>query len=283
MADGSSKDVEACNGRVDSYMMSGAETDSESTRLRNIQQASDSFTIKHLEATGIGQGWRCLEIGAGGGSIAGWLGDRVGATGSVVATDVDLQRLGDLGAPVEVRRHDIAREGLESAAYDLVHCRLVLQHLTEPVVALQKMATAVAPGGWLVVEEGDFGLLEFGGAADSPRASIVLRDVFTRWAAAGVIDSYLGRRLPGLVGALDVEAFGVDAFTQIGGPGDPAYETFRLAWPATRTGAAAVGLTEDDLRCIDGAFANSTVLVGVTIFAAWGQLPRPSDKRSSHM
>jgi SAM-dependent methyltransferase len=146
---------------VDSYMMSGAETDSESTRLRNIQQASDSFTIKHLEATGIGQGWRCLEIGAGGGSIAGWLGDRVCATGSVVATDVDLQRLGDLGAPVEVRRHDIAREGLESAAYDLVHCRLVLQHLTEPVVALQKMATAVAPGGWLVIEEADFGLLEF--------------------------------------------------------------------------------------------------------------------------
>jgi hypothetical protein len=65
---------------VDSYMICGAETDSESTRLRNIQQASDSFTIKHLEATGIGQGWRCLEIGAGGGSIAGWLGDRVGAS-----------------------------------------------------------------------------------------------------------------------------------------------------------------------------------------------------------
>ncbi|MCW2654424.1 MAG: hypothetical protein QOE41_978 [Mycobacterium sp.] len=139
------------------------------------------------------------------------------------------------------------------------------------------------PADGLVIEEGDFGLLEFAGAAESPRASIVLRDVFTRWAAAGVIDSYLGRRLPGLVGALDLEAFGVDAFTQIGGPGDPAYETFRLAWPATRAGAAAVGLTEDDLRCVDGAFANFTVLVGVTIFAAWGQLPRPSDKRSSHM
>jgi hypothetical protein len=56
------------------------------------------------------------------------------------------------------------------------------------------------------------------------------------------------------------------------------------ACPATRTGAAAVGLTEHDLRCVDRAFANSTVLVGVTIFAAWGQLPRPrSDKRSSHM
>jgi hypothetical protein len=90
---------------------------------------------------------------------------------------------------------------------------------------------------------------------------------------AGVIDSYLGRRLPGLVGALGVEAFGVDAFTQIGGPGEPAYKTVRLAWPATRAGAAAVGLAEDDLRCVDRAFANSTIMVGVTIFAPWGQLP----------
>jgi SAM-dependent methyltransferase len=172
-----------------------------------------------------------------------------------VATDVDIQRLSHLRVPVEVRRHDIARDDLESAAYDLVHCRLVLEHLTEPVVALQKMATAVAPGGWLVVEEADFGLVEFAGAAESPPGSIVLREVFTRWAAAGVIDSYLCRRLPGLVGALGAEAFGVDAVTQIGGPGDPAYETFRLAWPDTRAGAAAVGLTEDDLRCVDRAFA----------------------------
>jgi SAM-dependent methyltransferase len=229
MADGSGKMSRGAMVGVDSYMMSGAETDSESTRLRNIQQASDSFTIKHLEATGIGQGWRCLEIGAGGGSIAGWLGDRVGATGSVVATDVDLQRLGDLGAPVEVRRHDIAREGLESAAYDLVHCRLVLQHLTEPVVVLQKVATAVAPGGWLVVEEGDFGLLEFAGAAESPRASIVLRDVFTRWAAAGVIDSYLGRRLPGLV-APSMSRRSASMLSPRSA--DPATQpTKRFAWP----------------------------------------------------
>jgi hypothetical protein len=146
-----------------------------------------------------------------------------------VATDVNLQRLSHLRAPVEVRRHDIARDDLESAAYDLVHCRLGLEHLTEPVVAPHKMATAVAPGGWLVVEEADFGLVEFAGAAESPPGSIVLRYVFTRWAAAGVIDSYLGRRLPGLVGALGAEAFGVDAVTQIGGPGDPA--TKRFAWP----------------------------------------------------
>jgi hypothetical protein len=55
-----------------------------------------------------------------------------------------------------VRRHDIARDCLESAAYDLVHCRLVLQHLTEPIVALQKMATAVTVR-WPVLSDTNVG------------------------------------------------------------------------------------------------------------------------------
>jgi SAM-dependent methyltransferase len=257
-----------------SYMMSGAETDRESARLRSIQEAGDQFTIQHLEATGVGAGRRCLEVGAGSGSIAGWLGERVGAAGSVVATDIDLQRLGDLPGPVEVRRHDITREELESAAYDLVHCRFVLQHLAEPAAALRQMAAAVAPGGWIVVEEGDMGLSELAGAAESARASLVLHDLFIRWAAAGVFDGFLGRRLPGLVATLGLDAFGVDVFTPTGGPGHPAYETIRLAWPSTRAGAAAAGIIEDDLQCVDQAFADSTFIVGITTFAAWGQLPR---------
>lgn len=105
----------------------------------------------------------------------------LGATGSVVATDIDLQRLGDLPGPVELHRHDIAREERESAAYDLVHCRFVLQHLAEPAAALRRMAAAVAPGGWLVVEEGDTGLSELAGAAESARASLVLHDVANRF------------------------------------------------------------------------------------------------------
>jgi SAM-dependent methyltransferase len=258
----------------DSYMLSRAETDIESARLRSLQQASDPFTIQHLEATGVGEGWRCLEVGAGGGSIAGWLGERVGATGSVVATDIDLQRLGGLPETVEVRQHDIAREELESASYDLVHCRFLLQHLAEPDAALRRMAAAVAPGGWLVVEESDAGLSELAGAAESAQASVVLQDVFTRFTAAGVFDAYLGRRLPGLVSALGLDAFGVDVDTHTGGPGHPAYDTFRLAWPSTRAGAAATGIAEDDLHCVDQAFANSTFIVGTTTFAAWGQLPR---------
>jgi hypothetical protein len=65
----------------------------------------DAGTIRHLESCGIGTGWRCLEIGGGGGSIARWLADRVGPSGRVVATDIDTRFLDALDDPrIEVRR-----------------------------------------------------------------------------------------------------------------------------------------------------------------------------------
>ena len=257
-----------------SYMMSPAGAVGESARLHELQKANDPFTIKRLEAIGVGEGWRCLEVGAGGGSIAQWLGRRVGSGGSVVATDIDVQRLHGLPATVNVRRHDVSREDLEPAAYDLVHCRFVLQHLADPVAAFRRIVAAVAPGGWVLLEEGDLGLLEFAGAAESARASVVVHDVFARWRAADVVDSYWGRQLPGLVAALSLEGFGVEAYTPTGRPGEPSYETFRQAWPTTRAAAAVVGIGEDDLTCVDEAFARSTMMVGITTFAAWGKVPR---------
>lgn len=256
-----------------SYLMSPAGAGSESARLYELQKASDPFTIKRLEAIGVDEGWRCLEVGAGGGSIAQWLGRRVGPAGSVDATDIDAQRLRGLPSTVKVRVHDVSREDLEPAAYDLVHCRFVLQHLVDPVAGFRRIVASAAPGGWVLLEEGDLGLLEFAGTAKSARASVVVHEVFARWRAAGAVDSYWGRQLPGLVAALGLEEFGVEADTPTGRPGEPSYETFRQAWPTTRAAAAAVGLAEDDLTCVDEAFARSTMMVGITTFAAWGKVP----------
>jgi ubiquinone/menaquinone biosynthesis C-methylase UbiE len=60
-------------------------------RLDTLQELFDPGTIRQLEARGVAPGWRCLEVGAGGGSIAEWLCDRVGPDGSVVATDLDTR------------------------------------------------------------------------------------------------------------------------------------------------------------------------------------------------
>jgi len=50
-------------------------------RFAALSAMFDPGTIRHLEERGIGQGWLCVEIGAGEGSIAIWLSERVSPGG----------------------------------------------------------------------------------------------------------------------------------------------------------------------------------------------------------
>ena len=60
-------------------------------RLSLLEEHLDPMTKRRLTMLGIRQGLRCLEVGAGGGSVASWLCEQVGPTGRVVATDIDIQ------------------------------------------------------------------------------------------------------------------------------------------------------------------------------------------------
>jgi len=125
-------------------------------RLARLEATQDPGTIGCLERLGVAEGWHCLEVGAGGGSIAAWLKDRVGDAGRVVATDLNTRFLEPLQGPgLEVRRHDVAVDDLEEAAFDLVHARDVLVHVPERVAVMRKLAAAVKPGGWICLEEPD--------------------------------------------------------------------------------------------------------------------------------
>lgn len=121
---------------------------------RYMQQALDPITVARLEALGVGPGWRCLEVGGGGGSIAGWLGERVGTAGHVLVTDVDVGGLTEAGN-VTVRRHDIVADELPESGFDLVYARLVLLHLPQRHRALARMVRALRPGGRLLLVEFD--------------------------------------------------------------------------------------------------------------------------------
>src|SRR2546425_4656314 len=129
----------------------------ERERLVGLESVNNPGTISHLQTIGIAEGWRCLEVGGGAGSIAEWLCARVGPKGSVLATDIDTRFLDALSQPnLEVRKHDIASDELPAEAFDLVHARAVLEHLPERDKALARMVEALRPGGWLLVEDGDF-------------------------------------------------------------------------------------------------------------------------------
>src|SRR5437660_4720475 len=104
--------------------------DQERSRLAGIEALWDPGTEALLTALGVGPGWACLEVGAGGGSIVAWLCGKVGEEGKVVATDIDPRFVEPLEFPqLDVRRHDVTSDPLPDAAFDLVHSRLLLEHL----------------------------------------------------------------------------------------------------------------------------------------------------------
>jgi SAM-dependent methyltransferase len=131
----------------------------ERRRLELIERCYDPATTSKLAQLGVRTGWRCLDVGAGGGSIARWLRDRVGPEGKVVAVDLDA-RFFDNEPGIEARELDILTDDFEGDEYDLVHCRLLLHHLRgNQLNALRRMAAALRPGGVLLASECYLGAL----------------------------------------------------------------------------------------------------------------------------
>ena len=111
----------------------------------NLSALYDEVTCHHLDRFGIGTGWHCLEVGAGGGSIERFMSMRVGPRGHVLATDINTDWIaGSLSADVELRRHDIGTDPLLEAAFDVVHARAVLTFVPERRIAVNRMIAAVA-------------------------------------------------------------------------------------------------------------------------------------------
>ncbi|MEU4221620.1 methyltransferase domain-containing protein [Actinoplanes sp. NPDC026623] len=121
-------------------------------RHRLLAEILDPFTIARLGTLGDLTGWRCLEAGAGGGSIAAWLAGRTGPGGSVLATDLKPQHLRP-GAGYEVLRHDLTAEPVPGPPWELIHARLLLSHLPTRVEILGRLAAALVPDGVLFLEE----------------------------------------------------------------------------------------------------------------------------------
>jgi SAM-dependent methyltransferase len=140
---------------MSAYELSNA-WESARRRLALLEAQFDPISQRRLARLGAMTGWRCLEVGGGGGSVARWLCDQVGASGSVIATDIDTRFLDEIDKPqLAVLKHDILTEELPAAQFDLVHTRWLLHHLAQRDRAIAHMMAALRPGGWLLIEEPD--------------------------------------------------------------------------------------------------------------------------------
>lgn len=184
------------------YPLRNAEPE-EAARLDTLQNLRDASTIRHFERLGVAAGWRCAELGAGGGSIARWLAERVGDMGSVTAIDADTSLLADLAAltHVAVIQGDLTTMDFGTACYDLVHSRAVLMHLTDPVGVVNRVVDALAPGGVVFFEEVDGAPAQE--ASDDPALPPAFRAVLLPMAAQWTWARGLGVQLESL-GLVDV-------------------------------------------------------------------------------
>jgi 2-polyprenyl-3-methyl-5-hydroxy-6-metoxy-1,4-benzoquinol methylase len=226
---------------------SGTET---ARRFAALATIFDPGTIRHLNEIGIDKGWRCLEVGAGGGSIAAWLCDRVGQTGHVVATDIDTRFLQPLGrANLEIWRHDVARDLLPQGVFDLIHFRLVLGHVPSRNEVLGRLVSALRPGGWMLAEEFDSWSLrpddELNVAETPLKAFASMQAVM----AGHGFDGYYGRRLIGHLRAHELTDIAAEGRLFMLEGGTSGADLTRAAISQTRREMiAAGGITEAEIE-----------------------------------
>lgn len=115
--------------------------------------AYDDFTMARLRAIGAGPGWRCLDVGAGTGTVSRRLLEEAGVE-SVLAVDRDVRFLAEVSLPgLDVLEADVTAPDFVSGRFQLVHARFVLMHITERDRLIRTLAGLVAPGGVLVLSD----------------------------------------------------------------------------------------------------------------------------------
>ncbi|MCX3060251.1 methyltransferase domain-containing protein [Streptomyces beihaiensis] len=235
----------------------------------------DPTTFRHIERLGIGSGWRCWEVGAGGPSVVSWLARKVGPTGRVLATAPDTSwQTGAPRTPVEVRRHDIGVDEPPAESFDLVHARLVLGHAPDRERALASMIRSLRPGGRLLVEDADPALQpllcpdEHGPAQQLANR---LRHGFLQLLARGGTDLSYGRRLPQLLREAGLRQVEADAYFPLASRACSALEAATVERSRPSLVEAGLATHEEIDRHLTNVEQGAMDLATSPLISAWGR------------
>ncbi|WP_419998630.1 class I SAM-dependent methyltransferase [Streptomyces boninensis] len=260
-------------GRYGERLYSGAATD-ELTRLEALAAAFDPATRRWLGDLGVGPGWRCLDVGAGPGTVSRWLAGQVGDDGEVVALDRDPRFLERISHPrLRVVRADLTHEEPPPGGYDLVHARFLLMHLREREELLDRLVSYLRPGGWLLVSDAaDLG------SPSSPNPAF-RRTMAAHWQALTAVigsDGEYGRQYPAALARRGLESLGMAAELPVVAADSPLGVFWGLTLRKIRPGMAEH--TDVPEQTVDQALAYlaapGTRDLSMALIAGWGRRPR---------
>jgi SAM-dependent methyltransferase len=254
-----------------SYVWDNAWVDAR-RRLELLEQCWDANSHATLGSVGIQPGWRCLEVGGGGGSIVRWLADAVGPAGTVVTVDLDTRFLAEIDAPnVEVIQADVVTDGLPEGPFDLIHTRAVLMHIPARDRLLPDLVDRLRPGGTLVLEECDFHSFE---ASESPRYADYWRRFAEIMLEAAGMNSTWARGLPARLARLGLTGLRSWATAAIFPGGSPDAELYWVSVLQARDILLANGVAKEECEEFLAFFDDDTQwLPGPSVVVAIGRRP----------
>ena len=203
------------------------------------------------------------------------MAERVSPSGLVVAVDTDTRFLEPLADGVlRVEAADVTA-GLPAGPFDLIHARLLLEHLPQRLDVLRAMATVAAPGGWVLVEDFDWSSAVM---VDPPTPLLSrVASACRAFMESRGYDPEFGRRLPRALSDAGLVDIGIHAqATPVRADPQRGVPQWELLVAQLRPALIAQELLEpsdvDDFTdlCHDG----DTVFFAPIMVSSWGRRPR---------
>lgn len=167
-------------------------------RLQVLQSLYGPGSRRALQQAGIQRGMRVADIGCGVGMMTALLAELVGPGGHAVGVDFSGAQLAQAREVLPSSLSNVSfveasatSTGLPRESFDLVYCRYLLLHLSEPDRALREMYDILKPGGILVCEDGDL----TSAGSEPPSSLNAFADLWGRLGPTKGVDYTLARRL----------------------------------------------------------------------------------------
>ncbi|MFI7285581.1 class I SAM-dependent methyltransferase [Streptomyces anulatus] len=234
--------------------------------------AYDDFTMARLRALGAGPGWRCLDIGAGTGTVSRRLLGEAGVA-SVLAVDRDVRFLSARPVPgLQVLQADITAPDFAPGAFQLVHARFVLMHLPERDRLIGHLAELLTPGGVLVLSDAvDL-------TSDRTRPTPYTTAMRAMWQG---LRSTIGTDVswvpsyPNLLREAGFEHVAAEIHVPPLGPGSAISRFWADTWQRSREAMLSTGLVDD--AAVDAAVryleGDECAALSAGMLTAWGRKP----------
>lgn len=248
---------------ADRYSHGHHESVLRSHRWRTAENSA-GFLLEHLSPS-----MSLLDVGCGPGTITADLAMRLGE-GRVVGLDraasvVEAARAANADvANLSFEVGDVYELSFEDGAFDVVYAHQVLQHLSDPVRALEEMRRVLRPGGLLAVRDADYGAFVW--FPEDP-ALERWRDLYHDLTRANRAEADAGRRLKSWVRAAGFADVSVSSSTWT-----YATDEERLWWG----GLWADRVRESDFarQCLGAGLSDEAELTAIAgAFERWAREP----------